>query len=823
MHTRNICLNFRWIAALVLLAGLARAEPVGISTSKDASDLERLAAQEVMRYVYLRTGALTGKTGKQGTIVIAQKNSPVITDEAVRAASQNLQNQQYVLKTTTTNSKKTWWIVGGDDIGTLYGAYRFAEKLGVRFYLHGDMIPDERLTAIPDMEETGKPLFALRGVNPWGSHPFGFDAWGAEDYKAIFSQLAKMRMNFLGIHCYPEGHPYAEPTVWVGTKSDFGAQGQVIFSYPSRYYSTMSKPAWGGYFPKKTSDYCFGGSLLFRDDAWAPEVMRGYCPIPETQEACNDVFNRMAAEFKDAFGFARELGVKTCVGTEAPMIMPKALRERLTAQGKNPDDPTIIREVYEGMFRRIAASHPLDYFWIWTPEGWTWGGNKPKQYSNTVSDVKLAIEALKDSGAPFKLATCGWVLGPQHDRAAFDNDLPKNIPMSAISRRLGYTEVDPAYGKIQGREKWAIPWFESDGSHGLAALQPFVGRMRRDAADALAYGCTGLMGLHWRTDILAPNIAALAEASWDQSGWNPAPGKLPVDKKRFLPCDDFYADWALANFGSVSGADIGHVFTALDGRLPMSVAKGCPSGALKADPKPWVEVATNYHCVTELEQLQARVQGLGNRDRFDYWLNTFRYHRALHQVRCTLGEFDALLKENKTETVLAKYRELIALYGETYRLMLETVNSPGGLATVVNLENHAQFWPTVIEEPAKKLEALLGYRLSEDMKPPKNYLGKSRIIVPTVRSVMRRDESTTLKFIVLDRHPASAVTLLWRPLGTGDFHRLPAQREARTTYHVTLPQLEGSFEYRIEVQTADGKTILWPATAPELNQTVVVW
>jgi hypothetical protein len=214
---------------------------------------------------------------------------------------------------------------------------------------------------------------------------------------------------------------------------------------------------------------------------------------------------------------------------------------------------------------------------------------------------------------------------------------------------------------------------------------------------------------------------------------------------------------------------------------------------------------------------------LGNRDRFDYWLNTFRYHRALHQVRCTLGEFDALLKENKTETVLAKYRELIALYGETYRLMLETVNSPGGLATVVNLENHAQFWPTVIEEPAKKLEALLGYRLSEDMKPPKNYLGKSRIIVPTVRSVMRRDESTTLKFIFLDRHPASAVTLLWRPLGTGDFHRLPAQREARTTYHVTLPQLEGSFEYRIEVQTADGKTILWPATAPELNQTVVVW
>ncbi len=78
---------------------------------------------------------------------------------------------------------------------------------------------------MPALDETGKPLFALRGVNPWGSHPFGFDAWSADDYKAIFTQLAKMRMNFLGIHCYPEGHPYAEPTVWHGLAGDFDAQG----------------------------------------------------------------------------------------------------------------------------------------------------------------------------------------------------------------------------------------------------------------------------------------------------------------------------------------------------------------------------------------------------------------------------------------------------------------------------------------------------------------------------------------------------------------------------------------------------------------------
>ena len=42
-------------------------------------------------------------------------------------------------------------------------------------------------------------------------------------------------------------------------------------------------------------------------------------------------------------------------------------------------------------------------------------------------------------------------------------------------------------------------------------------RMRYDAADAKRLGCTGLLGIHWRTKIMSPNVAALADAAWDQS------------------------------------------------------------------------------------------------------------------------------------------------------------------------------------------------------------------------------------------------------------------------------------------------------------------
>ncbi len=346
--------------------GAASAAPLPaarIVCPADAPRLVRLAASEIRRYVYLRTGELL-------PIVAAPTGGGAIA----LSIDPSRESQEYRLQTRG----QTLTISGGSELAVLYGAYDFAEKLGVRFYLHGDVLPDERIPlAIPQFDEMHKPLFALRGVNPWGSHPFGFDAWSADDYKAIFAQLAKMRMNFLGVHCYPEGLPYAEATVWHGLAGDCDAQGRVKSSCAARYFNTLLTPAWGDFLAKKTGDYSFGAALLFDRDDWAPPAMVGHCPLPATPAACNEVFNRMGAQLRDAFAFARRLGVKTCVGTESPLTIPAAVRQRLLAQGKSAADAAAVRAVYEGTFRRIAASHPLDYYWLWTPEALDLGGQQP--------------------------------------------------------------------------------------------------------------------------------------------------------------------------------------------------------------------------------------------------------------------------------------------------------------------------------------------------------------------------------------------------------------------------------------------------------------
>lgn len=972
---------------------------------KKSSYEERLAAKEVRRYLYLRTNSYvpivhSQKASTQSDLILIAGKDKVLSEDSLKDNPKlkriinSLRPQQFLLRTVAAPDSKKLLIVGGDDSGTLYGAYRFIEHLGVRFFLHGDVVPDERiLLKLPKLDELGEPLFELRGLNPWGSHAEGMDLWGPQEYKAIFSQMVKMRMNFMGIHCYSEGRPFAEPLVWTGTEDDCDRTGSVKFAYPASYFNTLRGRYWG-YKPKKTSDYSFGAHLLFERDDWGPEVMLGYCPWPANDAQCNDLFNRMGRTLCDSFTFANRLNIKTCIGTEAPLAIPTRLRNRLKTKGRDPNAPATIRELYKGMFQRIIRTHPLDYYWIWTNESWTWRGNTNDEVGHVISDIKTALNALKNVHAPFTLATAGWVLGPRDDRAAFDRLLPKEIALSAINRTVGHDPVDPAFQTIHDRQKWAIPWLEDDPA--ITSPQLWVGRTRKDAADAFAYRCTGFMGLHWRTRILAPNVAAFAQACWDQSIWNPSPGKFIPDtfttpsladgslqgktadypgiqiantdddklyqtcrydtkgyhlkvpngdysitlkfcephfsspakrvwdvkiqnktliekldifaevgkfaaldytfdnievtkgmiridfiydvslpcisaivikrikptpfvqkincgglkyknyesdnftptprtrgKPRGLTTEDFYTDWALTMFGSRIAKQAAAVFQRLDGNLPRTSSWVGGAGGIRPDNRPWPKVAAEFSFVDELEKLRYYVESPGCIERFDYWLNTFRYHRSQAKVRCVLAQFDETMKKAEAEkdhsrrrtfvekSALPAYKDLIDAVAEAYRHQLSALTTYGGIATIINWEGH--IGPTVTEATRERLEKALGHPLPGKFLPKKQYGGFARIIVPTARTNATASESPTLKIIILDNKKPKHATLYWRRLGSRqDYSAINLTHLARAVYSVSLPMLTQDIEYHIKVITADDKKLYFPATAPTMNQTVVV-
>jgi hypothetical protein len=81
-----------------------------------------------------------------------------------------------------------------------------------------------------------------------------------------------------------------------------------------------------------------------------------------------------------------------------------------------------------------------------------------------------------------------------------------------------------------------------------------------------------------------------------------------------------------------------------------------------------------------------------------------------------------------------------------------------------------------------------------------------------------------IRAFVLSGPKCTGVDLYWRSLGEGRFKKLAATHRARQAYRVALPVASrGTVEYYLEAALEDGQKLLWPATAPAINQTVIVW
>jgi hypothetical protein len=792
----------------------------------------KLAAKELRRYVWLRTGEwlpiATVGTG------IALKIDPA------------LGAQQYRLK----SDGGALTISGGSEVAVLYGAYAFAEKLGVRFYLHGDVIPDRKIPfAIPGLDETRQPLFATRGLQPFHDFMEGPDWWDADDYKAYLAQMAKLKLNFIGLHSYPWYKPWRhvppEPGVWIGLPEDVDAQGHVKFSYPVSWANTarpgpLADNAWG-HQPGPTGDFSAGAALLFAQDDYGAEVMQGLMPWPRTPEQCNLLFNRVGDLFGEAFRFGRRLGVQVCIGTETPFWVPAGVRAKIQQQGRDPDDPAVLRELCRGMFERIQRSHPVDYFWVWTPE-------RALDVDKTEADLRMVAEVARAQDPPVGVAVSGWGW-LAHQFTNFDRTLPRQMAFSCINDHLGFAPVTPEFGQLQERVRWCIPWMEDDTA--MTVPQLFAGRVRKDAADARRLGCTGLMGIHWRTKVLAPNLAMLAQSGWDRHDHAGKPFDIVgtegtvtnprVYPQRSLPTDDFYADWCQAQFGPEVASQTARIFSRMDGRLPRPAcwAPGGQYGSAAGpgivgdpDPRPWESVAREYAFVDELAALRPQVSGAGNRERFDYWLGQFQYLKAMGRLRCTRAQLDQATDRAEAASyaqrpaavtaALQARRQLAVDWGAMMTHLLQTVSTPGEMGTVANLELHTRVSGGYLTSLDARLEQLLGEPLPAECAIPRDYAGQPRLIVPTVRSVLTQGETLTLKIIALDKQPVQSVSVRLRPLGRGAWQALAATHLARAVWRAALPPVTEDFEYQVVAQWASGARSVWPATAPENNQTVVL-
>ena len=232
--------------------------------------------------------------------------------------------------------------------------------------------------------------------------------------------------------------------------------------------------------------------------------------------------------------------------------------------------------------------------------------------------------------------------------------------------------------------------------------------------------------------------------------------------------------------------------------------------------------------------MRIRVKGAGNLERFDYWLESFKYMRAIGRLKCSWGEYEAALKVAGSEKdpgrrkamlaarALPKRLEMIARLSDVYRSLIATIGTTGELGTLANWERH--ILPTVIVKPGEELERMLGQKLPAAAWPPNGYAGPTRVILPTRPSFYTRSDPLRIKVMVLSERPIREAAIRFRAIGEKRYTRAALRHVRRGVYEAELDAsaFRGTdIEYYVTVVDGSGARVRYPATAPEINLTLV--
>ena len=122
-----------------------------------------------------------------------------------------------------------------------------------------------------------------------------------------------------------------------------------------------------------------------------------------------------------------------------------------------------------------------------------------------------------------------------------------------------------------------------------------------------------------------------------------------------------------------------------------------------------------YAFVDEIEALRPLVEGPASLERYQYWLDNFRYLRAIAEVRCVWAQYNAALEKVKAEKnpdaqkklarelALPIREKLVAAFAELNRHLLATVSGPGEMGNVCNWQQ--QTMPFLLTAAEKRCQA----------------------------------------------------------------------------------------------------------------------
>ena len=175
--------------------------------------------------------------------------------------------------------------------------------------------------------------------------------------------------------------------------------------------------------------------------------------------------------------------------------------------------------------------------------------------------------------------------------------------------------------------------------------------------------------------------------------------KFPTDKNKWI--DEFYLDWATRQFGSEAAKQVAEIFTEFEkkgesgsGSMPrilgwdsdLQDSDNAAPGAIMPNPEPWTSEKSKYEFVEKFENLRNKIEGAGNLERFDYWLDVFKCYKIMAEYGTVRYKFeDAAENENWSEALTLR-KKMARLFEKLMTHEIKKVSNSSDLGEIINLE-----------------------------------------------------------------------------------------------------------------------------------------
>ena len=452
-----------------------------------ADPIERYAATELQRYLWLRTGrhlpvVTETDSREQGAFIVG---SPAGSDRVAQAVDAGeltvdagLGTQGYVLHTVRPGRM---YISANTPVGCLYGVYSLLQDhFGVSFSLTGDILPDRRARwQVPSLNERHVPQVDARGFLPWTNFPQSATSYSWEDWRAVIDRMARMRLNVLVVHNYNGelGHnEMFHNLTWNGITS------RVWFA-TARSGHKWAGPGWD------IAQYRFGADRLFGDCDWGSEAALHTASLTNEQ-----VFDKGVSLFQRVIEHAHARGVRVALGLDIDLIMPE--------YGVPADHPEII----EARAMQVVRDYPtLDYLLCFQSEMIGHGPEGLQRWRRVFNGFYRIIKARAPG---IQIGVSGWGLNPEVVAS-----LPEDVLSAPIAPYSAAAQPGSLFGN---RAYWAFPWLERDFDSSVyyypykLPLDDTVRTWRERSSNT-----TGFLCLTWRlADAVDPRFMYMSRAPW---------------------------------------------------------------------------------------------------------------------------------------------------------------------------------------------------------------------------------------------------------------------------------------------------------------------